>query len=168
MTEASPALRHWETDSVRLRPVWPAETRDRIVAAVFEDPHINTIQDIEWIALEFGMSGKDLRREFVEADFFFTVETHEGQPVYVICVTADGRAMTIMTSILKDHALGLTRLLKKLAKSPVAAAFKGAVTGCDKNDWRARWIKYLGYEPHDTYTDSFGVEMIVFRHPGAA
>lgn len=166
MTEASPAS-YWKTDSLRLRPVSDLEDRVRVVDDTFDHPHFNTREDVEFIAEEFGLSEDDARRSFIEADFLFAVETHAGAPVYLICVTPNGIAQTAMTDLLESEVKGLTRLLRKLAKSPVAeAVFKGTRTGCDVGDWRARWIEFLGFEKTGTHTLSDGDEMIVFEHKG--
>ena len=165
MKEASPAST-WETNTVRLRPVSQHLDRTHVVNLTFNDPHTNTLEDIDWIAAEFGLSKNDARRSFIDADFLFVIETLSGEPVYLICITPDGMAQTAMTPLLEANIIGVTRLLKRLANSEVSAVFKGTRTGCDIDDWRAKWIRFLGFEDAGRVQPKNGKEMIIFKHKG--
>jgi len=165
MNGASPAS-YWESSALRLRPVIAPADRSKTVNAIFDNPHTNTMEDIEWIGAEFGTTEDDARRSFIEADFLFSIETSTGQPVYVVCVTPAAVTQTAMTPALEANVQGVTRLLRRLIKSEAGRVFEGTVTGCDVDDWRARWIRFMGFEDFAHIQPRNGKEMIVFKHKG--
>lgn len=155
-----------QTSRARVRPVHSRHDRKAVVDDTFDNPHFNTKEDIEWIAKVFDTTEQQARDSFINADFLFSVETLAGKPIYIVAVTPQGMTQTAMTPLLESYINDVTRLLRKLAVTVGDSVFKGTVTGCEWDDYRARWINFLGFEPVERR--QYDVPTLMFRHVGVA
>lgn len=150
------------TEHLRLRPIDDVAERERVVAAVFADPHEITLEDLRQLHVDGGTED-DAKRAFIDGKILLLAETHAGAPIYLVSVAPGGATQTAMTPLLDQHRFELTKLLAR-SREHYRRRFLGAWTLCSAEDWRARWVRFIGFEhagviPRDGRADLVRLEV---------
>lgn len=128
-----------------------AETRDRIIEAVFASPHRFLTEDLAWALKTFGMSEADCRARFRDAPRLGLVEV-DGLPVYLFAITPEGVVNTASHKSLDRLVLPMTKVSIRFARSAEGMEMlKGSVgyielSDMEKGSVRSRWLEAIGYQ----------------------
>lgn len=152
---------------------WPQPERDRAVDWVFDHPHPNTVEDVEFLKVNFGTDQDGCRDLFKKAPVF-GVFSQDGLPVYIFAVNeVEGRRVisTASEARLESFRWQMTKALIRFRRSDLSRRMlAGSIIFADQADIRDgkiryQWARAVGFEPYANW-DISGISFVCFHFKG--